>query len=51
MDTVGARELAHATLAGVRRAMVAVRALRDHEPLSAVRDATAGPSHLTLGRD
>lgn len=40
-DDTGARELAHATVAGVEGAMVTSRALRSPEPFDAVRDVLA----------
>jgi AcrR family transcriptional regulator len=50
-DSSGARELAHATLAGVQGAMVTARALRSPEPFNAVRDAVVGRAHaLTVAR-
>lgn len=51
-DTSGARELAHATVAGVQGAMVTARALRSPEPFDAVREAVVGRAHaLTTARD
>lgn len=41
VDNSGARELAHATIAGVQGAMVTSRALRSTEPFDAIRDALA----------
>ncbi|MFI5610322.1 TetR/AcrR family transcriptional regulator [Amycolatopsis sp. NPDC051903] len=41
-DTADARELAHATVAGVEGAMVTSRALRSPEPFDAVRDTLVG---------
>lgn len=51
-DTDGARELAHATVAGVEGALVTSRALRSPEPFDAVRDALASRARaLTVARD
>ena len=51
-DTAGARELAHATLAGTQGAMVTSRALRSPEPFDAVREALASRAHaLTTACD
>lgn len=52
LDNPGARELAHATVAGVQGAMVTSRALRSPEPFDAIRDAMAGRAHaLAAARD
>jgi pyrroline-5-carboxylate reductase len=51
-DDAGARELAHATIAGVEGAMVTSRALRSAEPFDAIRDTVAGRARtLTVARD
>ncbi|MCE7004297.1 TetR/AcrR family transcriptional regulator [Kibdelosporangium philippinense] len=51
-DNASARELAHATLAGVQGAMVTSRALHSLEPFNAVRDAMASRAHaLTVSSD
>ncbi|WP_432845668.1 TetR/AcrR family transcriptional regulator [Amycolatopsis sp. CA-161197] len=51
-DAAGARELAHATVAGVEGAMVTSRALRSTEPFDAVRDVVASRAQaVTEPRD
>ena len=48
-DKACARELAHATVAGVEGAMLTARALRSPEPFDAVRAAVTGRAHaLTM---
>jgi TetR/AcrR family transcriptional repressor of lmrAB and yxaGH operons len=51
VDSVGARELAHATVAGVEGALVTSRALRSPEPFDAVRDAVVARAHALTATD